>query len=274
MKNYRTVFAGIILIIASIAFVNSCKNSTDPEPTEPTKCTELFPLSIGNYWVFNGFTVDKDYHKSHASLDSFVVASQFELAGRNAWVLEHYIDNNLKDSILFSVSDDEILRYYPEGDTINKYFAPCWLTICKRGKESLTDNELSNWHLLPFFDTIIKTYVQTSTSFLKDFDSIITFNGTQYNTSQFKQNCQYSEAFWDTINHPNDTLGRGYISFRKSRAKVTYYNFQKGMGLLGLKYVPVMWKFYFNNVEYFRNRPSWNEYTDGKIYSIIRYKVN
>ena len=272
--NKQLAIAFVFCCVCLTFLLTSCKDSPNAFIVKRyTNANELLPLSDGNYWVFSSWDYDRYYQRVHNTLatDSFVVNGKKTIEGLDASILQHFTNNVLKDTLFFCVTDTSILRYYYSIDSIHRLFTPRWLTIYKYGSENNTDYNLSDWGYRPFFDTIVHYYSQESSTSLLVFDTTIKLNNEKYSAQQMLQIHQYSESFWDTL-QCGDTVGRAYVSFRKTDIINNYYCFYPGIGFMSIKQDPIWHSNYFN-VGSYKWHKTWDVYTNGKIYSLLRYRV-
>lgn len=271
----KRIFAPAAIAILIIICLNSCKKDEvviANIPTEFPKATELLPMANGNYWVFFSWDYDRYYKKINSTLstDSLVVVGTKQIEGKTAWIVEHYSKNTLKDSLLFNVTDSTILRYMYASDSLQADIAPRWVTIYHKGYELDVDCIIEYSENKPFFDTNLVAQIRSGTQVVKDFDSVVTFAGKQYKTIQMIQIKQYIELFDDSIVNSGNI--KNPFKFRKVFYQSTFYNFYPNIGFMGIKTNPYYWSYLITSGEY-NGKTSWTEYFNGKLYSLIRYKV-
>ncbi len=274
MKKNNLIMSA--LIIASMAIVIcSCKKDSDWVSTPPSEFpnpTELLPMAVGNYWVFDAWDYAPTYTKidSTHSTDSLVVVGSAQIEGRSAWIVEHYSDSGLKDSLFFQVTETGIYRYLTVHDTMPAEYGPRWVSVYSKDDETVTDCLDKYSAVRQFFDTTLVAQIMFTTQSSKNFDSTVVLAGKEYQTIQLKQTVQYSEIFNDSVLTTDSILK--YFKVNKFFNSATYYSFYPKIGFMAIKKAPHI-RGYQNLSGNYRGIIGWNEFFKGKLYSLLRYRL-
>lgn len=274
MKTKTIIMSMLIATALSLA-LNSCKKDdgwTNQISVTYPNATELLPMTIGNYWVFYAWDYNANFQKINSTLttDSLVVVGTEQINGSSAWILEHYSNNTLMDSLFFHVTDTTIRRYMTIHDTMPAGYGPRWVTVYQKGSELTTDYIEEFKEIKPFFDTNLVALVRFATHCSKDFDSTIAFAGKEYKTTQLEQVIQYSEQYIDSVRDSNSVMK--YFNTNFFYFSNIYYNFYPQIGFMGMKknpYIRALRNFDGN----YKGHLKWTEYYPGKLYSLLRYRV-
>ena len=140
----------IMLGLAPLVFW-SCSSSSNNNPVNPN-ATNYFPLHIGNYWVYEKYTLDSNNNRITASLkiDSAYCASVsqdvIKDSTRTVYTLVHFSSGMLDPEQKFYLSNEQIYQKYQVvpgidlsafGVNVNDYLNIEWLL--------LIDQKNPNW---------------------------------------------------------------------------------------------------------------------------------
>lgn len=134
MKKLFIINAILILIALS-----SCDSPNSPN----VDSSVIMPLKVGNTWIFNVKTLNKDGILIDSGLDTFLVKGYAELQG-----IKGYFISPMEDYLFQNESDG--LHVYELGDTINNnlffkypgHLNDKWTVSVKDGKYELSISEV------------------------------------------------------------------------------------------------------------------------------------
>ncbi len=102
----------ILFILGLIFILSACKK--EDNITSPTAVQELIPLAIGNYWIYNGVTLDVNGNETGTSWrDSSVVTGQKIVAGKQAYEISEYVGSSLTGLWYVSKDGGKYYIYFP-----------------------------------------------------------------------------------------------------------------------------------------------------------------
>jgi len=86
MKMRNVFLLGIIAII----LISSCKKEEEtPPPPPPIKSPDYTPLTIGNYWVYNNYSIDSLNNETLLpNIDSLIVDRDTVIGGHTYYIIE------------------------------------------------------------------------------------------------------------------------------------------------------------------------------------------
>lgn len=115
---------GFILI-----FFISCNDNppiyTVPEPIK------FFPLKVGNYWVYESYSLDERYKKISGteSIDSFSIVSRQFISGKMAFVILRFNNNKLIDTLFLVKENKQLFRFHNASEDSISGLGSGWLKI-------------------------------------------------------------------------------------------------------------------------------------------------
>lgn len=91
-----------VFFLAAIPFFSSCEKDEPIEPQTaktPASIEEYYPLSIGNYWIYQQFIYENGT-KTVGRIDSTVITNDTLIDGKKYYVLRgtEYFDRNWEHS--------------------------------------------------------------------------------------------------------------------------------------------------------------------------------
>lgn len=138
MKMKRIYIISSILF--SILFLTSCGDDSNSPNNVSNK---TFPLSLGNYWVFEAQVYDHENNVEKTETDSLVCVETSQLNEKTAYLMEYYQNAILKDSIYLSQENDKLYLFLDENKMETKEFNSDWVVL---SKDILLSEELTKIH--------------------------------------------------------------------------------------------------------------------------------
>lgn len=137
MKRY---FLPTLVLAFGTLWLSSCKSGT----TNPNEPANLLPLTEGNYWVYERYELDSNEQRTGApTYDSVVVGAAIQLAGRQAYPLYSFSDDDTHDTTYLSKdAEGNIWQYmdFSVGEVVPGVQLPAlsarWVKMVSVGSES------------------------------------------------------------------------------------------------------------------------------------------
>lgn len=137
MKRY---FLPTLVLAFGTLWLSSCKSGT----TNPNEPANLLPLTEGNYWVYERYELDSNEQRTGApTYDSVVVGAAIQLAGRQAYPLYSFSDDDTHDTTYLSKdAEGNIWQYmdFSAGDAVPGFELPAlpprWVKIVSVSSET------------------------------------------------------------------------------------------------------------------------------------------
>ncbi len=101
-KNLATILFLLTVILVS------CDDSSTGDNTGPQEMKNYFPLSVGNYWIYNTVIYDKFSKTISNSIDSVVITGKTQLYGKEASIFVKFSDGIPVDTSYHYKTNNEV----------------------------------------------------------------------------------------------------------------------------------------------------------------------
>ena len=144
----------ISIIVIMLLVLASCSEDT----TEPTDEKDYFPLSKGNYWIYNVYELDANSNPIDLiGTDSIIVSAITEINDKNGYELLVFRNKVIFDTLYYYTKDNSIYQYLDEStDSIPGLSE--WFEIINTGGDTwFIHQEESEEYEISFDDSTVTT---------------------------------------------------------------------------------------------------------------------
>jgi hypothetical protein len=237
----KFVNKALLLAICSFALISCSDGGTDTdEQIERPDFSKYMPLNIGNYWVYNSWSVDENNNKilGSESIDSLAVVSQNMDGADKVYNLVMYRNNTALDTIKLKKSGDDMMQngiIYDTASIKNDF----WMTTMMQLNPGF-------WNVATFYEKMSMTFNDS----LKTFDASLLYNMSQnpivlrefngvkvktYSTT-LKRDGKFI-GFTGQKKNGTDIIDSTYY-IKKTRLKQNYTAYALGIGIVSIKELP------------------------------------
>jgi hypothetical protein len=206
-----------ILFFLALAFIfNACKKESNV--TSPS-IAELIPLAIGNYWIYNGVTLDVNGNETTTTWrDSSVVSGIRTVAGKQAYEISEYVNSSLSGLWYVSKDGEKYYIYFPSVSLFDS-LSGRWLLWVDPASQSWT-----------LFNQQVKFVIDSANNITASGTLNITSNkGAGENLTIKNQTVQAQQYYWDVnFNGKIDQIPGSTFTISE---KIRWY-FTPGIGLV------------------------------------------
>ena len=224
-------------IISLLLVLTSCEDNTNPNPVE----SDYFPLTLGNYWVFNSYELYNNNRKISGTekRDSVVVEKKLTLEGKTASLLSVYRDEQIYDSIYISKETSKVYMLFDENDIDVPNFKSQWFLIADFSKTSNTE-----WHLYDsiltnysynFEDSTINTTYHHTINGRFEYEENFPYNNVSIKSKVFQ--IKYDTRLYFLYKFP-DNISTDEVEVNRLRQNNYHFTFAENIGLARIKYDP------------------------------------
>ena len=270
----KTAAIILTIIISLLMVLTSCEDNTSPKPAE----TDYYPLTIGNYWIFNTYDLNSNHQKISGTekRDSIVVEENHEIEGRTAFLLYVYRNNQIYDTIYIARENQNIYMLFDENDIDVPNFKKQWCIIADFSKTintewHLYDSILTNYSYNFEGSTINTTYHHTINGKLENIENF-QIKDTSYKSKIFQ--IKYDTRLYFIYKFPDD-ISTTEVEVYRLRQKYFHFTFAENIGLVRIKYDPYVVSTRTDPGTSYSKTESHNGWQSDLIdYSIITLKTN
>lgn len=266
MNKYASYI--LTILISFIIVLTSCDDSANPNPAE----TDYFPMRIGNYWIFNTYEINSNHQKINGTekRDSIVVEQKFALEGRTAFLLAVYRNEQIFDSLYFSIEPQKAYMLFDENDIDVPNFKSQWFLIADFSKTGNTEwhlyDSILTYYSYKFEDSIINTTYHHTINGRFEYEENFPYNNISMKSKVFQ--IKYDTRLYFIYKFPDD-ISTTEVEVNRLRQKNIHFSFAENIGLVRMKYDP--------NVISIRTNPFTNysktESYNGKQSDLIDYRI-
>ncbi len=205
----------ILFLLALALIFNACKKESNV--TSPSVAQELIPLAIGNYWIYNGVTLDQNGNETIPTwIDSSVVTGLKTVAGKQAYEISEYVNSSLSGLWYVSKDGEKYYIYFPSVSFFDSLSGKWLLWV---------DPSSQSWTL---FNQQVKLPIDTNITASGTLN-ITSYKGAGESITIRNQTVQAQQYYWDVnFNGKIDQLPGSTLTIS---GKIRWY-FTPGIGMV------------------------------------------
>jgi hypothetical protein len=157
MKRWWVPAAALAVLV-----MVGCSKEEPTQPTQPTQPKNYMPLAVGNWWVYSRVELDTNGNVKPGMewRDSTVVVGTVRIAGKTAYALLSYIDEEAGDTTYVALEGNKLYMYMDTSgmsDNPLSVFGPWMLMVDFSGQPWSTQDSvrLDNVELFGYTGTFI-----------------------------------------------------------------------------------------------------------------------
>lgn len=178
-------------------------------PVNPDLINDYFPLSIGNYWVYDYFEFDEDneQYPNTIAIDSLVAVDTFDYFGQSGFILQHFRNNELIDSIKIISERDSIYYIIDSVYLKSEYLNDIPLQVLNiRAASWLSINQNDVINDIFLYDKYYQA--SSSTRLFTNYEGQFSLNVNQinYKAKTYNEVLDIQNLIFDAVNENNETV--------------------------------------------------------------------
>lgn len=258
----------VLAVLSILGLIASCSE----QPTQLVQLTDYFPLSKGNWWIYNYYETDIYSTKIPGTekLDSIYVEEETDLNGRHGFILIDYRDGQVADTLFISKDSISLYMLFDDSFIDIPGFGHQWFRIA-----DFTKNNNIEWHVYDSLDnnyqflfedtTVSSNYHNTINAQFDGTGKYTTETGT-IDTKEFF--LKYDTRLYFNFRFPENP-GPEPVEVDRLRLKYLHFSFCNNIGLVEYISDPYTVRISTNpNVGH-----SKTESHKGWVRELIRYKL-
>jgi len=284
--RYYILSTAVLLLIG----ISSCDDMAT-EIVSPPPDNILFPMAVGNYWIYETFDLRADGSKILESkrMDSIVVESIENIADKDAYKFVRYTDGFVTKTEYYRETSGQIFKI-THTDTFNLFF-PDNVDIMNNEPQylSLVDPYKSEWvgatgsasSTIEYLDSrfaesqIYSCEVTSVVTCKFESKGIVDISGVNYKSTVYSLYPDMMINIGDFKRFVNDSIGEVdaeiFISSYENNKKIVTYTYAEGVGVANMRYEPYQLNYYSvdKGTEYTAIRDK--KYFNGINRELVRY---